>query len=332
MAERFTVVVASPEVDAVIGGALAGRAAAGAVEALVFDSQDLAGFFTPAVQRRLPRGFNLVLCGQSVVHCDWEGRLVRPRLMDALRSFLGPLRWFSAGPWDPEDRRAVAHVIGDGNLFVGDGTAPVAQLVRAHCGPAEDACADSLAQFAAGHSRRPDEAATGEAVRRILSAPKADRSRLAHAMGVLMAGEVERLVADHDAEARRVEQENRRLAAEQAGAVRMMGETKLVLLALPAERHPFWEEIGAFARREAGAPVSLCRLEGRPTLLLACDRSVRFDLRDWARYVTDLMPAAYSVGARPHVVPLVVEGLAEDAALSEEVLSLLAEGAHLLRG
>ncbi|MCK4374179.1 MAG: hypothetical protein KAX19_02585, partial [Candidatus Brocadiae bacterium] len=72
-------------------------------------------------------------------------------------------------------------------------------------------------------------------------------------------------------------------------------------------------------------------LEGRSVMLLACDAALRVDLRVWMRYVTDLVPAARSVGARPDVVPLVVRGLADDPGLREEVLSLMADGAHLLR-
>ncbi len=56
------------------------------------------------------------------------------------------------------------------------------------------------------------------------------------------------------------------------------------------------------------------------------------DLQVWVRYVTDLLPAARSVGARPDVVPLIVDGLKERPDLMDEVLELMAEGAHLLKG
>ena len=117
---------------------------------------------------------------------------------------------------------------------------------------------------------------------------------------------------------------------ERAGEPLRFGALRLVRLTLPRERDAFWAEVGAAARRHAGAELSLMRLEGRPTLLLAREPGVRAELAAWARYVTDLMPQARSMDAGPDVLALVVEGLAEQPRLEDDVLALLEEGSHLL--
>ncbi len=48
-----------------------------------------------------------------------------------------------------------------------------------------------------------------------------------------------------------------------------MGALKLVCLSLPPEKHAFWAEISAYAREEAEAELALCRLEGRPVMVLS---------------------------------------------------------------
>ncbi|MFW6118951.1 MAG: hypothetical protein ACOC7S_01295 [Planctomycetota bacterium] len=330
MAEQYTVTVAAPEVDPVVAAALAGRAAEGRTEVLIFDSQELPQFFESEVQRKLPRGYALVLCGVEVVHIDWDGRLVRPQLMENLRHFFGEVRWFSAAPWRPEDRRAVGHMIGDERLVVSEAAESVAALVRRSLGAPEDDYEEGLARFAAGRMAG-DETDWGEPLRAVLTSLKADRYALAEAAGELMEENIEGLLDRHLEGARAVEEENRRFAGEEAGDPLRMGESRLVCVALPPDRQCFWAEISAYAREEAEADVSLCRMLGRPTVVLARGSEFRADLREWARYVTDLMPAARSVGAREEVVPLVVDGLDEDPGLQRELLNLLRDGAHLLR-
>lgn len=331
MADRFTVIVSEPEVDGVVAGALVGRAAEGQAEALVFDSQGLLEFFGPGVQEKLPRNYDLVLCGPAVVHSDWDGRLVRPRLMDALRGFLGPVRWYSARSWEPEDRRAVGHIVGDGNLMVSETAASVAAMVCDACFGAGHQYEDSLVRFAEGRLSKEEEEDWGAQLRLVLTVLKADHYDLAGAVGALMGGRPDVLIGKHGDRARRTDEQNRAFARENAGEPRVMGRMKLVFLSLPPDKQPFWAEVSAYARQAAEAGLSLCHLEGRSVMLLACDADLRVDLRVWMRYVTDLVPAARSVGARPDVVPLVVRGLADDLGLREEVLSLMADGAHLLR-
>ncbi len=327
MADDYSAVVCAPDVEAAVAAALAGRAAEGRAECFVYDSQDLTGFFRPQVQRRLPRSYRLVLCGLELVHRDWEGRLVRPRLMDALRGFLGPARWYSARPWAVEDRRAVGHAIGEANLVIDEDAPSVAALVR-------DRCLEQVGQYEQTLLRLA-EAAEGEGPeaqgRLILAALKADHARMAEAVGMLIEGRLRELIAEHGEEARRSDEANRRFAEEHSRELQPMGEHGIAFIALPAERHAFWSEVSAYARRRVDVPLSLCHLMGRSVLLLARRPSLRADLRVWARYVTDLMPQAQSVGARPEVVPLVIEGLAEDPGLIEEALGLMREGAHLLR-
>jgi len=329
---KFTVVVAAPDVDSVVAGALAGRAADGRVEFLVFDSGGLVGFFASGVQQKLPRSYDLVLCGLEVVRTDWDGRPVRPPLMDALRAFLGPVRWFSARAWEPDDLSAVAHIIGDVNLVAPGVPGSVAAAVRdalfRQAGPSEDA----LVRFAAGRLSLAEEEAWGASARLILTALKADYGKLAEAMGFLMEGRYGGLVEEFGERARRTDEDNRRLGRQNAREPQAVGEMKLVFVTVPAPSQRFWAEIGSYARREKGAELSLCHLEGRSVLVLACNAELRVDLRVWAGYVTDMWPAVSVAGARPDAVPLLVYGLAQEPRLGDEVLRLLTEGAHLLRG
>jgi hypothetical protein len=331
MAGSCTVVVSGPEVDAVVGGALVGRAASGTVETLVYDSQGLVGFFSSSVQQRLPRGYDLVLCGMEVVHRDWDGRLVRPRLMDALRAFTGPIRWFSGRLWEADDLQAVGHVLGEGNLKVPEVPGSVAAIVRDALLPRDDAYADSLVRFAGRRLSREEEDAWGSRARLVLAALKADPQELAGAVALLMENRVEQLIAKHGERAKQVDEDNRRFARESAQEPRSMAGMKLVCLGLPPSRHCFWAEISAYARQETNSELSLCHLEGRPVMLLTCSPTVRADLRVWVRYVTDLMPAATTVGAEADFVALVVQGLTQDTGLRGEVLNLLGDGAYLLR-
>jgi hypothetical protein len=331
MSAQFTVVVAAPDVDSVAAGALAGRAAEGRVEPLVFDSGGLVGFFASTVQQRLPRSYDLVLCGLEVVRTDWDGRPVRAPLMDALRAFLGPIRWFGGGVWDPEDVSAVAHVVGEGNLIVCRTPGPVAALVRDACFRRSGEYEDCLVRLAAGRLSQAEEEAWGAATRLVLAALKAEYADLSAAVALLMEARRDDLIARFGEQARRTDADCRRVAGENAEDPRPFGELKLTFLTVPQRWHRFWAEVSAYARGEKGAELSLCHLEGRPVLVLARNAELRVDLRVWAGYVTDTLPTASAVGGRPDAVPLLVRGLAEDCRLREEVLGLLAEGAHLLK-
>jgi hypothetical protein len=331
MDEAFTVVVVAPQADAVVAGALAGRAVEGRAELLVLDSQELLGLFEPGMRRRLPRGYSLVLCGQQVVHTDWDGRLVRPALMDALRGFVGPIRWFSSGVWESEDRRAVAHVVGEGNLTIADPGALAAAVCRACCAE-DDEYASLLVRLAQGRGADEAEQRRADVLQLVLSALKAHREEMERAAAMLMAGGLQGVLDACGERAGRMAEQNRRFAVQHAEEPRPMGSMRLVCVSLPPPRQPFWAEVGRYARQEHEAELSLCHLGGRPVMVLAGEDGLRADLRTWARYVTDLLPGCRTVGAHAHVVPLVVSGLTRDEGLKDEVLRLLAEGAHLLRG
>lgn len=335
MPDRTTVVVVAPDVDAAAAAALIGRGAQGHVEPLVFDSERLAAFFERSVQQRLPHGYDLAVCGLEIVHVDWDGRLVRPLLMDALRRHIGPVRWFAACRWDPEDRGAIVQMIGRGNLFVSDVAGSTAELVAASCGLEDDAYSRMLVKLGAGDtSAGRDTSDNAELARAhaVLTALKGNHRELAVAVSLLTEERLADLVRNYGETADRVDAENRRLARERASEPRPMGTLKLVCLSLPPDKHAFWSEISAYARQETASELALCRLEGRSAMVLTRGREPWVDLQVWARYVTDLMPAARSVGARPDVVPLVVDGLQDRPAMMDEVLSLMAEGSHLLKG
>lgn len=327
MREHFTVIVSAPDAASAIAAALIGRGSQGRCEALVFESEDLVEFFERSVQRKLPHNYDLVLCGLRVVHTDWDGRLVRPALMDALRAHVGPVRWVSADGWRSEDLRAVEQMIGSENLLVDQNAESAAHLARRRFAEADDEFADRLASWAVAS---PDDE-QGERLRRVLTALKGERRELAAAVVMLAKERVEETIDTYTERARRVEQENRRLAEERSEEPIPLGELKLVCFDLPPGKHAFWREVSAYAREQAEAPLALGRLVDRPTLLLTRDRDLRVDLRTWARYVTDLMPEATRVGARPDVVPLVVKGLNARPALKNDVLSLMKDGAHLLK-
>jgi len=330
MDRTFTVVICAPDLDAVVSAALVGRAAPGRTEVMVFDSERLAEFFGPSVQQKLPRVYELVLCGLEVTHRDWDGALVRPRLMDALRAQAHRVRWFSARRWSGQDLQAVAHLIGSDRLVVSPEAASVASLVRQHCCAPDDSYADALVRFAEGRLSAEEQEAWGADLRLVLTALRADPGELAAAVGLLMEERTAELIERHVASARELDEQNRRLG-QSGGEPIQVGEVTLVRLSLPRPRHPFWPEISAHARAATGARISLCRLEGRPVIVIAREASFRVDLRAWVRYVTDLMPSATAVEARPDVVPLVISGLQSDPGLADEALSLMKSGAHLLR-
>jgi len=331
MSDEFTVIVSTPDADGVVAGALVGRAAQGRAEALVFDSQELVDFFRPEMQQKLPRGYDLVLCGPEVVHTDWEGRVVRPALMDALRAARGPVRWFSARRWDPEDQRAVAHVIGEGGLRLSNGAAPAAELVRRElCGPS-DAYADSLVRFVRGDLNEREQEAWGADAALILAALKAEREQLASAVALMMEERVEAMLKEFRSTALRTDEENQTEGRRQAGSVRRIADAKLVLLSLAPPRQAFWAEVSGYARQEAEAELSLCALEGRSVLLVGREPAAQADLEAWVGYVTDMLPGAECLSEQPDAVAFRVPGLADDPGLRDEVIRLLEEGAHLLR-
>jgi hypothetical protein len=331
MEERFTVVVSSADLDGVVAGALAGRAVSGRAEALVFDSERLAEFFQASVQAKLPRGYDLAFCGLHVVHTDWDGQLVRPHLMDALRHFMGPVRWYAGGTWNAEDAGAVGHLIGADNLIVPGPGGTAAGAVRDRLFGPGDGYEDGLARLVAGKLADNEERRWGQTLRKVLTALKRDYYELANAVGALMDGRSQDLVDAYGPAAAQLEQENRDLARAVAEPLRTMGGARLVVLALPGQKHAFWAEISAYAREETQAELSLCFLQGRPVVLLGQSPGSRARLRAWVRYVTDLLPAAEALVEEAGHVPLLIRGLDRDPSLKDVLLGLMADGAHLLR-
>ncbi len=326
MAEPFTVIVSDLHGDAALASALAARCTANRVEAMAIDSQRLVEFFEPAMQRRLPAGYDLAFCGHRVVHTDWDGRLVRPRLMDRLRGHFGPIRWFCAGEWLPEDRRALEQLIGVENLVVSEESESTTALVSAECAGADDDYAKRLERVARGVDEK-----LANRLRRCLGALKASPLELASSIMLLAQEKVQEVLDTYLARAEDLEERIEKLARDGTREPMLMGELKLARVALPPWAHFFWSEASARARAHAEAELALCRLEGRPTLVLTRQAGLRLDLRTWARYVTDLMPEVRSVEASPEAVPLVVAGLPDTPGLMDEVLRLMGEGAHLLR-
>jgi len=330
--EQFTVILFRPDLDGVAAAAIAARAAGPDVEALAVGSQHLVGFFTDEAQRRLPAHYRLVICGLELVRTDWDGRLVRPALLDALRDFTQPIRWFSGRAWAPEDIATLQHMFGEERIRVRPDASSEAALVRELLGEADDRYADWLVAMAEDRLPAGPQSAWGKAWRHTIPFVKDDPPALAQAVGLLAAQKPQEIPKALIERAERTEREVLGQAAAAAGDAVEIGERRLIALALPRRLHPFWKEAGAAALRERDAQFCLCALSGRDVLALARREGLRVDLEGWARYVTDLMPGASVVERQPEAEILNVPGLKGDQGLLDEVVRLLIEGAHLLRG
>jgi hypothetical protein len=331
MEPDLTVVIHTLDAPSVLGAALIGRASEGKVEALAHEAGDLVRFFDGSVQRKLPRHYSLAICGPGLVHVNWDGELVRPGLMQALRRFMGSIRWYSGCAWEAEDVRAVGHIIGERNLFVDESAGSVADLVMADLGQPDDRYGAELARCASGRLSPQAEDDWGARLRGVVSALKAEPAGLSEAVALLMDGQRQELIDGRLGLARRVEEENRSFAREAAEGPLRFGELEMTCISLPAEKSIFWAEISGYALEAKDCALCLCHLVGRAVLLLVAAPEVRADLRVWAGYVTDLMPEARCVGASRNVVPVVVDGLLRDPGLKDKILGLLEDGAHLLR-
>ena len=274
----------------------------------------------------------LIICGLEVVHTSWDGELLRTRLMDALRSFVSPIAWFCAGHWPPEDRGAVGNILGEGKLTVSQDASCTAALVRDYFAKPGDPYARALMQWASGSLPAQEEERWAGDWRRVISSLRSDPEGIRKAISPLIEappgqpdkGLLERAV--------RTEEENRQLAPQSVEEIVQVGDKKLVPVNIPREKHSFWREISEYARLNAAADFSLCRLAGRSVLILNRGKEPRVDLRVWARYLTDMTPAANAIGERPDAVPIFVRGLTEDPGLKQEAIRILVEGAHLLAG
>ncbi len=327
---RLTVIVAGRDVDGVASAAIAARAAGGPVEMLFFEADRLAAFFDSPVQEKLPGLYRLIICGLGVVHTDWDGEVIRPRLMQALRAFVGPLLWFSAAEWRSEDRAAVQNILGGSRLTMSESASCAAELVRDRLAAPDDAHAELLVRFAAGRLPPQAEADWGKPWRRVIASLRDESGRLREAVAPLIEGRPGEIGSALIERAERVERENRQFAADHAGELVPVGERKLVVIGVPRQRHAFWREISDHARSHAEADFCLCLLLGRPVMILTRDPEQRTDLRIWVRYLTDMLPIAMVVGARLDAVPVILRGLDEDAGLAQVAVDVLREGAHLL--
>ena len=327
--KQFTVIVAPLTSDGAACAALAARACRSSHEIIFFGSQRLADFLDSPTQEKLPPLYSLVICGLEVVHTDWDGRLVRPRLMDALRAFGSTILWFSADEWDPDDAAAVRHIIGEERLIL-DADAPCsAALVRHHSCPKRDAYADQLVRLGCPSAGSQPEWAGPW--RRVINSLKDDPAALRDAISLLIEERPDELEPGMIERAERVEEQNRATAARCAEPPVPVGELKLVSVAVPRQQHAFWHEVSYYARAHTGAELCLCHLVGRPVLILTCQPELRIDLRPWARYLTDLLPAANAISRQADAVTVCLDGLAEDASLKREAVTILQDGAHLLR-
>ena len=331
MGEEVSVIICAPDCDAVAAAALAGRAFAGSIELLAYDSNDLATFFAPPRQARMRPRYDLVICGPGLVLHDWDGRLVRPQVIEGLRRFGGTVTWTSAVDWHPEDRRAVAHLIGEANLRLLGADRSLAADVFSRCFSADDEYADSLARFGAGRLTDEESRAWGDDLARVLAALRADRAALGEAAWMLADGRRDAAIEMHGDRASEMERTINRIAGESAGPAVLMRDHKLVFVDVPADGNAFWEDIARRARESAEADFALARLAGRRVMILARGADGRCDLRAWARYVTDMLPGAQAVGGGPQAVPIVFGGPTDGPALKERVMELLASGAHLIR-
>ncbi len=330
MEPRLAVLVVSPDADSVVAAALVGRAIDARVEPLVFGTQDLPEFFDRSVQSRLPRGYDLVICGPRVCRRDWQGRLVRPRLMDNLRGFGGPVKWYARGDWRSEDASAVEHLIGSGNLLLSGPDELLAQLVRRRFFGEADEYEGELTRMVAGDLTDNERSAWGDELLSIVHVLKGDRQRLGELVGMLVEKRRDEALARHGEAAARKQEQIHAYAESHAEDPLQMGPHRLVCVTVGGEMRVFWEEIGARARAERESDLSLCFLEDRRAALLAREPGSRLNIRAWARYVTDLMPDVTSVSPQRDVVPFVVDDPRGASARKRELIEVMSGGSHLL--
>jgi len=323
--DELTVGLCAPDLDGVVCAALVGRRVRGPVEMQFRRSQDLAGFFADDMQRKLPNSYRLVICGPAVVHADWDGRVIRPRLIEALRAFIQPVEWFSARPWAPEDVATAAHIVGEERLHVEPATSCAALVRRALARP-DDPLAETLQALAEGRAQEEWAGTVEHAVRWLKDEPAA----LGRVGALLSEGRPADLPEAllHRASAR--EAEVRREAEAPSGEPTPVGAHTLCVLPVKPARWPFWQEMARTAMDARGAEFCLCLLEGRSALMLCARADVPADLGVWVRYVTDMLPGLSVVDELPGAVVLCAPGLPRRPDLKDEIVRLLAEGAHLL--
>jgi len=326
---EFTVAAAPMTADGAVCAALVARSAGGHCEVVFFDSDRLAEFFEPGIQDKLPGLYRLVICGHGVVHTDWDGRLVRPQLMERLRACVLPILWFSAAEWIPEDRATVGNMLGQERLRLSPAASCTAALVRDHFCAKDDAYAGQLVGLVRGATAREPEWAGPW--RRIINSLKNDARALREAIEPLIEEQPDPPPQPLLDRAALAEKENRQAAERGCGDLVTVGEFKLVPVVIPPQRHAFWREVADAAIARTGAEFCLCHLAGRPVLILKRSDAVHADVRPWARYLTDLLPVAQAVAQEPDAVSLCVRGLVEDPALKQEAVNILREGVHLLR-
>jgi len=327
---RFTAILAPPDVDGVACCVIAARSAGGPFQTFFLESMSLGEFFSGDTQGRLPRLYTLLVCGLEMARMNWQGELLRPPLMEALRSVVGTVLWFSNRTWHPEDRAAVANIIGEENLTIEPSAPCTAQLVSRRLVRGEEAYAEKMVQFASGALPQEEEERWGVGWRRVVAALRADPARLPQAIQPLMDGHPERLPADLVELSMRVESENRRIAERGAAEPVPVRGYGLVRVEVPPGRHAFWREIAAYARAQTGATFALCHLAGLPALILCRGEDSRADLRPWARYLTDMLASAQAVFSRPEAVAFSIAGLPEDLGLVDVAIDTLRDGSHLL--
>ena len=327
---RLTVILASGDVDGVASAVIAARAADGPVEMLFFDSEHLVDFFSNSFQDKFPGRHHLIICGLEVVHTSWDGELLRPRLMDALRASVSQVLWFSSRHWRPKDRAAVANIFGSGNLVVGPNASCTAALVRSHFASEDDEYAVLMEGLAAGRLPQEAEDVWGSRWSGIIASFKDDLRHLGEAVAPLVEARPWQIPDALIEKAARTEQQDRELAERNAAGPVQVGEHKLATIDIPSHRHAFWREISRWALAHTGAQFCLCCLAGLPVLILTRSDEQPTDLRTWVRYLTDLLPAARAVGGNPDAVPICLRGLEQGPALKREVIEILRQGAHLL--
>ena len=324
-----SIVIAEPTADGAACAVMALRASGSTPDTFFVSSQKLADLFSSGTPGRSSASPSVIICGLGVVHTSWDGRVLRPHLMQSLRDIASPIRWFSPRRWRSEDRTAVANIIGVERLVVAPDSSCAAELIADFYAGQMGEDAKALVQMAGGkgNGSAPDWVGRW---RRVIAALRDRPSQIRPAIEPLVAGNPAGLDAGFLERAEAVEQTNRDTAAQLAGDPIAMRQHTLTCLAIPGERHAFWREISQYARAVRGTDFSLCRLVGRPVLVLSRDEEERVDLRQWSRYVTDVIPAARAVEPRPERIPFYVQGLAEDPGLMDDVVRALKEGAHLI--
>lgn len=322
-----TVIIARNAVDPILASVVVARESRNLFDLRFYEDDELPEFFSRSLQHGLPARYELVVLGLNPRRRTLAGELIRPKLMDALRTFGRPIRWLSTEAWDAEDAGAVRHIVGDKNLLVAPSAGSCLELAASAFG-ADDAQARKLVRVLKDGAGAAEWA---EDWLRVLGALRLRPARLLEAVELLIKGEPELLGEDLLREAQTIAAENARLLETGMKRVTMDG-MRMAWCVAPADRRVFRAELGAEARTRGEAAVSLIGFPEAGIAILASEPELARRLAEFAKYPVEALSGFdLERDTRTSWSIILPKGLNFPSAFSA-LLSALGEGVWLLRG